>query len=86
MLWLGERSYSLFLVHFSVFYLVDNMIARFTPGRNAIYAVLTRGVGIPLGLFAAMLLFHFVERRQAHGLVTGEYFWPWQVKKMKIED
>ena len=86
MIWLGERSYSLFLVHFSVFYFVDNMVARVTPERNAMYALLTRGLGIPLGLFAAMLLFHFVERRQAHGLVTGHLFWPWQVRGMKIEE
>lgn len=80
MIWLGERSYSLFLIHFSVFYLVDNIVSHFTPERNALYAVLTRGVGIPLALFAAMLLFHFVERRQARGLMTGNMFWPWQAR------
>lgn len=86
MIWLGERSYSLFLVHFSVFYFVDSMISRITPERNAMYAVLSRGVGIPLALFAAMLLFHFVERRQAHGLITGQMFWPWQVKGMHVDE
>jgi peptidoglycan/LPS O-acetylase OafA/YrhL len=83
MIWLGERSYSLFLIHFSVFYLVDCLSARIMTSRNIYYGVLTRGAGIPLALFAAMLLFHFVERRQAHGLVTGDMFWPWQTKKMK---
>ncbi len=83
MIWLGERSYSLFLIHFSVFYLVDNIVSHFTPGRNALYGILTRGVGIPLALFAAMLLFHFVERRQARGLMTGNMFWPWQVGRLK---
>lgn len=83
MLWLGERSYSLFLIHFSVFYLIDNLAALVTPSRNAMYALITRGLGIPLGLFAAMLLFHFVERRQARGLITGDMFWPWQVRRLK---
>jgi len=83
MLWLGERSYSLFLVHFSVFYLVDNMVARFTTERGALYAILTRGLGWPLALFAAMLLFNFVEKKFARGLVTGEMFWPWQTGALK---
>jgi peptidoglycan/LPS O-acetylase OafA/YrhL len=80
MIWLGERSYSLFLVHFSVFYLINNLVSRITPDRNAAYAILTRGVGIPVALFVAMLLFHFVERRQARGLLTANMFWPWQAK------
>lgn len=83
MIWLGERSYSLFLVHFSVFYLVDNLVSHLTPERNATYGILTRGVGIPLGVFAGMLLFHFVERWQARGLVTGHVFWPWQLNKSR---
>lgn len=78
MIWLGERSYSLFLIHFSVFYLVDNITSHFMGSRVALYGIITRGVGIPLALFAAMLLFHFVERRQARGLITGNSFWPWQ--------
>ncbi len=80
MLWIGERSYSLFLVHFPVFYLTDQIVANLTPGRNAWYAIMSRGIGLPMALFAAMLLFHFVERRQARGLITGDIFWPWQVK------
>lgn len=85
MIWFGERSYSIFLVHFSVFYLTDNLVSRFTGDRTAMYGILTRAVGIPLALFLAMLLFHFVERRQAKGLVTEHAFWPWQVGKMKFE-
>ncbi len=85
MIWFGERSYSIFLVHFSVFYLVDNFVSHFTPERNAMYGILTRAIGVPLALFCAMLLFHFVERRQAKGLMTDTKFWPWQVRGMKIE-
>ena len=83
MIWLGERSYSFFLVHFSVFYFTDYLISLFRPGRDIYYGILTRGIGIPLALFIAMLLFTFVEKKYAHGLVTGDIFWPWQVKSLK---
>ncbi|MCW3124060.1 MAG: acyltransferase [Flavipsychrobacter sp.] len=83
MIWIGERSYSIFLIHFSMFYLTDNFVAQFTS-RGAAYGILSRAIGVPLAIFVAMLLFHFVERRQAHGLVTGHIFWPWQVKKLDI--
>ena len=83
MLWLGERSYSLFVVHFSVFYLVDNVISRFISSRTTFYAILTRGIGLPAALFVAMLLFHFVERKFARGLVTANMFWPWQIKSLR---
>lgn len=82
MIWLGERSYSLFLIHFSVFYLTDNVVSHFTSGRSAWYGILTRGIGIPAALFAAMVLFYFVERRQARGLLTGKLFWPWQAGRL----
>jgi peptidoglycan/LPS O-acetylase OafA/YrhL len=74
--WLGERSYSLFLVHFSVFYLVSYLVSLFIPHRTAVYFVITRAAGIPLALLAAMTLFWFVERRFAHGLTTTDRFWP----------
>ncbi len=82
MIWLGERSYSLFLIHFSVFYFIDNIVSHFTTDRDAFYAILTRAIGIPLALLAAMLLFNFVEKRQARGLMTGDIFWPWHVGKV----
>jgi len=82
MLWLGERSYSLFLVHFSVFYLTDSLAARFTSSGSMAYAVFSRAVGIPLAFFVAMLLFTFVEQWQARGLITAKMFWPWQARKL----
>jgi peptidoglycan/LPS O-acetylase OafA/YrhL len=82
MIWLGERSYSLFLVHFSVFYLMDSVAARYTSSASIAYAVFSRGVGIPVAFLAAMTLFYFVERKQAKGLVTGNMFWPWQAGKI----
>ena len=80
MIWLGERSYSLFLIHFSVFYLTDNVVSHFIDGRNVYYGIWTRLIGIPLAFFAALLLFWFVEKKQARGLVTANAFWPWQMR------
>lgn len=85
MIWLGERSYSLFLIHFSVFYFTNYLVSYVTPERNSTYALLTRLIGIPLALFLSMLLFHFVERRQARGLLTEKAFWPWQAKSVMAE-
>jgi peptidoglycan/LPS O-acetylase OafA/YrhL len=84
-IWLGERSYSLFLIHFSVLYLCNYIVSHFTPDRNLLYGILTRGIGIPASIFFAMLLFHFVERKFAKGLVTADMFWPWQAKALNTE-
>jgi peptidoglycan/LPS O-acetylase OafA/YrhL len=85
MIWLGERSYSLFLIHFSVFYLSNYIVSHFTPDRNGMYALFSRMLGIPFAMFMSMLLFHFIERKQARGLLTEKAFWPWQVKKVMAE-
>lgn len=74
--WLGERSYSIFLIHFTVFYLTNYVVSRFIPGRDMTYFLATRLIGLPLALFSAMILFEFVEKRFAHGLVTADCFWP----------
>jgi peptidoglycan/LPS O-acetylase OafA/YrhL len=76
LVWLGERSYSLFLVHMSVFTLVGQVISAFVPSKGAPYYVLTRLVEVPLTLLAAMVIFTIVERRFAHGLVSADAFWP----------
>lgn len=76
MVWLGERSYSLFLIHFTVFAIVNYGVSWFVPDKTATYALLTRLIGLPGALLAAMMLFHFVERRFARNLVTDKYFWP----------
>lgn len=72
MVWLGERSYSLFLVHLSVLHLVYWACAQIEPGRTLLYFGLTRGLGLPLAFGAALLLFHAVEKRFARGLVTAD--------------
>ncbi len=82
MIWIGERSYSLFLIHFSVFYLVDYICSMIFADRNIYYGIATRSFGVLLAFIMALLLFHFVERRQAKGLITDKAFWPWQIKKL----
>lgn len=82
LVWLGERSYSLFLLHFSVFYLVDYALSLYLSSRTAVYDLLSRAIGVPLALLAAMTLFWFVERRLARGLVTAKAFWPWEVSAL----
>jgi peptidoglycan/LPS O-acetylase OafA/YrhL len=74
--WLGERSYSIFLIHFTAFYVTNYVVSLFIPSRNLTYFLASRLIGLPLALFSAMILFEFVEKRFAHGLVTADCFWP----------
>lgn len=76
LVWLGERSYSLFLAHMSVFTIVSHVLSVFLPGKSALYFVLSRLIELPLSLFVAMLIFSFVERRFAHNLASADAFWP----------
>jgi peptidoglycan/LPS O-acetylase OafA/YrhL len=76
MLWIGERSYSLFLIHFTVFFAVNYAVSHFVTQKDLTYFVLSRGIGLPLALLGAMLLFHFIERRFARNLITANEFWP----------
>ena len=75
-IWLGERSYSIFLIHFTAFYVTNYTVSLFIPSRNVTYFLATRLIGLPLALISAMILFEFVEKRFAHGLVTADCFWP----------
>lgn len=84
LVWIGERSYSLYLTHFSVYYLTDNLVSRLVPERNIYYGILTRGLGIPFSFLIAILLFHFVEKRYTRGLVTDKAFWPWQINRLNL--
>lgn len=74
--WLGERSYSLFLVHFPLFYLINYLASFVVPDRNFAYFALSRGIGLPAAVLSAMALFWFIERRFARGLTTADNFWP----------
>jgi peptidoglycan/LPS O-acetylase OafA/YrhL len=74
--WLGERSYSLFLVHYSVIGLVSHAASTAFPAKTASYFVFTRIFSVALAMLTAMLLFSLVERRFAHNLATGYDFLP----------
>jgi peptidoglycan/LPS O-acetylase OafA/YrhL len=78
MIWLGERSYSFFLTHFSLLYLADATVAHFVRGRTIEYHLGTRLLAAVGTMLVSMLLFWFVERKFAHSLATSDAFWPWQ--------
>ena len=82
LVWLGERSYSLFLVHFAVFSAVCHVVSLLTTHKGLTYVLTTRLIEVPLALLVAMLIFHFIERRFARNLVTAENFWP---RRSKID-
>jgi peptidoglycan/LPS O-acetylase OafA/YrhL len=76
MIWVGERSYSIFLIHAGALMLGSYLASlTFMEGSLGYYGF-SRCIGLPLGLLAAMLLFTVVERRFARGLVTGNDFFP----------
>lgn len=76
MVWLGERSYSLFLIHFAVIVMVCHGVSLLVEGRGLVYVLASRGLALLLIPFATMLLFHGVERRFARNLSTADQFWP----------
>lgn len=76
MLWIGERSYSLFLIHFTAFFAANYVASRLMDHKNLSYLLLTRVGGITLAVFGAMLMFQWIERRFARNLVTADQFWP----------
>jgi peptidoglycan/LPS O-acetylase OafA/YrhL len=75
LIWLGERSYSLFLIHFPVIYFINSIISQIIIEKNSTFFLLSGILRVPCVLLAAMLLFHYVERPFARGLVTGNSFW-----------
>lgn len=85
-LWVGERSYSLYLVHLSVFYLMDNLAANFVADRGLGYGIITRGLGIPAAFLVTILLFNLIEKRFIKGLITDRMIFPWQYSKFRREE
>lgn len=61
LLWLGERSYSLYAIHFPILLIVWSVIGRTTMDRPWLILV-TSLAGIAVSLLAATLLFRAVER------------------------
>jgi peptidoglycan/LPS O-acetylase OafA/YrhL len=80
LVWLGERSYSLFLTHCTVIVLVYYTASMFMLAHGARWLLVTRALSIPLSMLVAMLLFSGIERRFARGLVTEAAFWPWRTR------
>ena len=83
LVWVGERSYSLFLVHYSVIGLVCHAISFAIPGKSIVYFAITRTMSLVFSMLSAILIFHFVERRSARNLTTSGAFWPWRKEKME---
>lgn len=82
LVWLGERSYSLFLVHVTVYWITGYALSAVEFERYAYYLVTSRAIGNASALFAAMALFYLVERHFARGLVTAGNFW-YRSKRMQ---
>ena len=74
--WLGERSYSIFLTHFSVIYLSCYVASEIYPKGTA-YVLLSRGCSVIGSFLVGMIVFNVVERRFANGLTTTGQRFPW---------
>jgi peptidoglycan/LPS O-acetylase OafA/YrhL len=77
--WLGERSYSLFLVHYSVIGLVCHAASFAITSKTFTYFLTTRALSILLTMSVTIAVFQLVERRFAHGLQTGADILPWRL-------
>lgn len=75
MIWIGERSYSIFLIHMTVFMLINYIFSFINFKRYLYYYLTVKSIGLLGAFLASMTLFYFVERRFARGLVTGNQFW-----------
>ena len=73
--WLGERSYSLFLIHNSMIVLSYQAASSVLP-RGMAYFGVSRSAALVLTAVATVLVFHLVERRFAHNLSTSDDMLP----------
>lgn len=81
LVWLGERSYSIFLTHYAVIVIVCLTVSAFVPGKGLAYFVVSRLVAVVGLLVVAVAVFHFIERRFARSLVTADRLLPWSRAK-----
>jgi peptidoglycan/LPS O-acetylase OafA/YrhL len=81
LVWLGERSYSLFLTHCSVIALACWTTSHFISGKGPPYFLVSRALAVFGSLIVACILFEGVERRFAQGLVTAGMWLPWKVSR-----
>lgn len=75
MVWLGERSYSLFLTRYAVINLAC-LIGSSLFARGFAYVVVSRALAVVGSLIVSGLLFSLVERHFARGLVTADKWLP----------
>jgi peptidoglycan/LPS O-acetylase OafA/YrhL len=64
LVWLGERSYSLYLVHVPVFMYLNQLLATLAPAVRV-------GTQVVVAVVLSALLFRYVERPLRHGLARG---------------
>lgn len=84
MVWLGERSYSLFLIHFSVLNLAC-LVASLAFPKGPAYFLLSRTLALAGSMLITCLLFSFVERHFARGLVTANKRFPWSSSRSALD-
>jgi len=74
--WIGERSYSFFIIHFPMIIFSNYLISFIIPSKNLEYFILTRILSVILSFMTTILLFHFVEKRNAGKLITSNQIFP----------
>ncbi len=74
--WLGERSYSLFLTHYSVIALACWSTSLLFHGKGVAYFIVSRTIAVVGALLVSCILFELVESRFANGLLTAGEWWP----------
>lgn len=81
LVWLGERSYSFFIIHYPAINLVNYIIAFFIFDKTVTYFMLTRLFSIIFSIIFTILLFHFIERKKAGKLITHNDVFPFYKKE-----
>lgn len=77
-LWLGERSYSMFLTHYAAINLGCYLASLVLDGKGMAYVILSRSLIFCLALLFMVLVFNGVERRFARNLTTADWKYPWR--------
>ena len=81
LVWVGERSYSLFLTHFAAFNLVNYLCSLVFHSASGKYMLTSRVLGYVLAFGVMVFCFQFFERPFARNLETANEFWPTRTKK-----
>jgi|GEM_PF-1095398 len=76
MVWIGERSYSLFLIHLTTLTFGAYLAAQVFPADSVTYYPASRSLAVLLTFLVALPLFNWLERPFARGLLTAGDFWP----------